>query len=564
MARRRQGAASNGRLRARRRIWVFSGLALLAIVTAAFVAVRPQIAVSRSISHSEQTSAVLHLVTDAESATAHFQIVVEPALSASLPGHANLILAEGFQASQVQLTQLQSVLKALPAIGRSTTAAQLRTLNDAFIAAYGLLAPLADGASPLRFAAPISVERSANRDLLAGLAATAALLQTTSNSALQAGAHSAATGRTVGLVVAGLAALLALITAGFFGQVAHHRERADRRVEQRQLFATSLQEALDMSKMERDVYGIVRKASRSSLPHLQMEMLVADSSRAHFHKVFSTGDDGPSARNGCGVVSPLDCPAAVRGHTLVFETSAAINACPNLQDRPSGDLSAACIPISIEGTTTGVTHATGPAGVPPTAADVEYLEIASRRASERITLLRALEKSETQAASDPLTGLWNRRSLDNQVRDLQLESIPYALAYGDLDHFKRLNDTYGHESGDQALRLFSRVLRDSVRPNDIAARYGGEEFVIVLPDCDIAAAIAVLERVRENLALALTNGPVAIFTVTFGLTHSNSADTFGGVVAAADRALLAAKAAGRNRVVVAVESVGRNLSIPTA
>ena len=168
-------------------------------------------------------------------------------------------------------------------------------------------------------------------------------------------------------------------------------------------------------------------------------------------------------------------------------------------------------------------------------------------------MLRAFEKSETQARSDPLTGLWNRRSLENQVRDLQREGTPYAVAYGDLDHFKILNDTHGHEAGDQALRLFSRVVRDAIRPNDIAARYGGEEFVVVLPDCNLKTATAVLERVRERLALALTTGRVPSFTVSFGLASSLDADTFDEVVAVADHALLAAKSAGRNRVVVAVE-----------
>ena len=126
---------------------------------------------------------------------------------------------------------------------------------------------------------------------------------------------------------------------------------------------------------------------------------------------------------------------------------------------------------------------------------------------------------------------------------------------GDLDHFKTLNDTHGHEAGDQALRLFSRVLRDSIRPNDLAARYGGEEFVVLLPDCNVESATIVLERVRERLALALTAGRVPAFTASFGIASSSDADTFDEVLAVADRALLSAKAAGRNRVIVAVESV---------
>ncbi len=196
-------------------------------------------------------------------------------------------------------------------------------------------------------------------------------------------------------------------------------------------------------------------------------------------------------------------------------------------------------------------HATGANGIVPTAGDIEKIEFSARRAAERVALIRTFETSETQARTDPLTGLLNRRSLENRVRELQTDGIPYALAYGDLDSFKALNDTYGHEAGDHALRLFSRVMRDSVRPADLVSRYGGEEFVIVLPDCTSEIATVVFERLRERLAIALTDGRIPSFTVSFGLASSADADTFEEVVAVADLALLAAKAAGRNRVVLA-------------
>jgi diguanylate cyclase (GGDEF)-like protein len=309
-----------------------------------------------------------------------------------------------------------------------------------------------------------------------------------------------------------------------------------------------------MSDAEPDVYGIVSEALRESVPHLRAEMLVADSSRAHFHQTLTT-DAETNGRSGCGVVSPLACPATIRGHTLVFPTSRALDACPYLKQRPSGECSAACVALSIAGRAIGVIHATGPDNAPPTEADVRYLEITSHRASERIAMLRAFEASEMQARTDPLTGLWNRRSLESRVYELRRDDVPYALAYGDLDHFKAVNDIHGHEAGDQALRLFSRVLRDSIRPNDIAARYGGEEFVVVLPDCSTETATNVLERVRERLALAVAGGRVPAFTVTFGLASSVDADTFDDVIAVADQALLAAKAAGRNRVGLAVAPV---------
>ena len=104
-----------------------------------------------------------------------------------------------------------------------------------------------------------------------------------------------------------------------------------------------------------------------------------------------------------------------------------------------------------------------------------------------------------------------------------------------------MNDTFGHDAGDQALHAFSGVLRDSVRPNDIVARYGGEEFVIVFPDCGAEAAARVLERVREHLALTLSAGRVPAFTVTFGVASTEHAADFDEIVTIADHALLDAK-----------------------
>ena len=112
---------------------------------------------------------------------------------------------------------------------------------------------------------------------------------------------------------------------------------------------------------------------------------------------------------------------------MEFASSDAISACPYLQDRPSGSCSAVCIPVSIAGSTVGVMHATGANGTLPAAGDLENLELSARRGAERVALLRAFDKSETQAHTDPLTGLLNRRSLENQVRELQSAGTPYAL-----------------------------------------------------------------------------------------------------------------------------------------
>jgi diguanylate cyclase (GGDEF)-like protein len=207
--------------------------------------------------------------------------------------------------------------------------------------------------------------------------------------------------------------------------------------------------------------------------------------------------------------------------------------------------------VSIAGKTIGVLHATAPDREPPdrdTAADIELI---ARKVGERLGLLRAFSRSESQAHTDPLTGLCNRRSLETQVRDVVHEELPYVVAYGDLDHFKDLNDVYGHDAGDRALRLFARVLRDNLRPNDIPARYGGEEFVVVFPNCPVGEAEKVVERIRERLGAALYGGTVPPFTASFGLAASDPVLTFGETLEAADASLLQAKIRGRDRIVVA-------------
>jgi diguanylate cyclase (GGDEF)-like protein len=312
-------------------------------------------------------------------------------------------------------------------------------------------------------------------------------------------------------------------------------------------FEARLQRALDLSSTEARVHRVMEKALVEALPDVAVELLVADSSRAHFHQVLVTGDLG---HRRCSVESPVDCPAAQRGGVLTFDSSVAFDACPYLQDQTE-PCSAVCVPVNVSDTTVGVVHAAGAEYERTSAQKLTELELIARRASDRIGMLRAFAKSETQANMDPLTGLPNRRSLEDRVHRLERAGTPYAVAFGDLDRFKMLNDVHGHATGDRALRLFSQVLRDALRPDDLVGRYGGEEFVIVLPGCNAAEASEILLRVRAGLLAAVAESDVPAFTVSFGLTDARPGVTFEALVSIADAALLEAKAEGRNRVVVA-------------
>ena len=374
------------------------------------------------------------------------------------------------------------------------------------------------------------------------------LYQARINASVTSADHQFNTSQAALLIVLTMA--LVLIMIGFHIRTHRARRRERIQVEGNRIvkLESGLQRALEMAHSEQDCYTLMQNAIQRNSPSLPSEFLVADSSRAHFRQVIITGAEGGP---GCPVMSPYDCPATDRGQTQTWPSSSAIDTCPYLRDRDTGPCSAVCVPVSIAGQTVGVVHATGPDHDPPVPSTTADLELIARKTGERIGILRAFNRSENQARTDPLTGLLNRRSLETAVRDLTAEAHPYAVAYGDLDHFKLLNDVHGHDTGDRALRLFARVLRDSVRPNDIAARYGGEEFVVVLPDCTIADAYAVIDRVRARLADAQHGGTVPSFTVSFGLAPGEPNLAFGEIVEQADAALLQAKAEGRDRVILA-------------
>ncbi|MCC5953725.1 MAG: GGDEF domain-containing protein, partial [Acidimicrobiia bacterium] len=315
-------------------------------------------------------------------------------------------------------------------------------------------------------------------------------------------------------------------------------------------FEARLYRALQMATGESFAYEVVAQALRETLPTARAELLVADSAEAPFRRTLRSDQRDRGA--GCRVAGPSHCPSAQRGDRLVFTSATDLDACPYLRERaPSdGTLSAVCQPVAIAGRSLGVIHATTRDGVPSDEA-LSALDLIGRRSGDRIALLRVMAETESQARTDPLTGLLNRRSLEAKVRELEAAERGYCVAYGDLDHFKALNDTHGHEAGDRALLRFAELLVACIRPDDLACRFGGEEFVVVLPDCELDEAAAVMERVRVSLSDARIPDDEPPMTVSFGVASSAQAESFSRVVALADGALLRAKSSGRDRVVTA-------------
>jgi diguanylate cyclase (GGDEF)-like protein len=206
--------------------------------------------------------------------------------------------------------------------------------------------------------------------------------------------------------------------------------------------------------------------------------------------------------------------------------------------------------VAIAGRTVGVLHVVHGEGEPPASIEtVKHLEIVAKQVGGRIGTHRTMSESQAQASTDSLTGLLNRRTLENRVRALQAAGTSFAVIMADLDRFKVVNDTHGHQAGDRALRSFAAVVRSTLRPQDLISRWGGEEFVFVLPGASEQDALGASERIRENLALASQRGDLDAVTVSLGIASDLRGD-FNEGLERADAALHEAKALGRNRSVV--------------
>jgi diguanylate cyclase (GGDEF)-like protein len=321
------------------------------------------------------------------------------------------------------------------------------------------------------------------------------------------------------------------------------KAREARERERERVFEAKARRAFEISQTEEQVLETAARAMRAAF-QAPSELLLADSSHAHLRRAVAAGLSG----SGCAVPTPSDCLAAREGRTLRFPSSQDLDACPYLRDRPQGACSAVCSPISIAGRAVGVLHVVGEEGSPPQGSELERLRVVGAQVGQRLTMVRALAESQLQAATDPLTGLANRRMLEERARALQARGAPFAVVLADLDRFKELNDRYGHEAGDHALRLFAGVLREVARDEDTVARYGGEEFAVLLPEAGAEAGLQYGRRVRERLASRLASTTLPPFTASLGVAESACAESWTGVLRCADEALYRAKQEGRNRV----------------
>jgi diguanylate cyclase (GGDEF)-like protein len=186
-----------------------------------------------------------------------------------------------------------------------------------------------------------------------------------------------------------------------------------------------------------------------------------------------------------------------------------------------------------------------------------YAELEGLVAERTAELRSANERLSTEAISDPLTGLYNRRYLadfiDRELSRTRRAGNKIVFAMIDIDHFKQVNDTFGHAAGDEVLRALSAFLRGQIRHEDLAFRYGGEEFLLVLPCAALEGVAARIEQIHElikQVTIEHADHRLAPITLSIGVAifpeHGDSAEA---VIRCADAALYLAKAGGRDRVV---------------
>lgn len=189
----------------------------------------------------------------------------------------------------------------------------------------------------------------------------------------------------------------------------------------------------------------------------------------------------------------------------------------------------------------------------------ERLEQQLARSSDEVdSLRRNIENIQQEAMLDPLTGVRNRKTFDLEIdrllRGATESGEPLALIMADVDHFKKFNDKWGHQTGDHVLRLVADVMTANIKGQDVLARYGGEEFAIILPGTSLSNAVMLANRIRtavesRRLKKRRTDEDLGLITLSMGAAILKWDDTIESLIERADTCLYAAKKAGRNQVI---------------
>ena len=312
-------------------------------------------------------------------------------------------------------------------------------------------------------------------------------------------------------------------------------------------FADTLQIAND----EDEAHMLLRRHLERTLAHTTAVVLNRNNSADRLEAVTPLPSGSPLAGTLRGA-EPRSCLALRSGRThRENDGQSALLSCSICATVPG---SSSCVPLTVGGEVIGSVLLSCP--TPYTEAEEEQIRESVGQAAPVLANLRTLAVAEIRAATDGLTGLPNKRAvtdaLKRTVAQASTTQAPLALLLIDLDHFKQINDRGGHAVGDQVLANVGAMLRSVLRAQDFAGCNGGEEFAVLLPDTEIATALAVAERIRIAVAEISLPGSDVSVTASIGVAgFPDHASTLDRLERLADAALYLAKRQGRNRVELA-------------
>ena len=349
-------------------------------------------------------------------------------------------------------------------------------------------------------------------------------------------------GFIVGAAVLGLAVGAVLLLSGI-RRIRRNLEPGQDQAE----FADTLQVAND----EDEAHQLLQRHLERTLPATSAVVLNRNNSADRLEAVTPLPGGSPLADTLRGA-KPRSCLAvrAGRTHSQDAERSALL-ACPVCASCPGATL---CVPLTVGGEVIGsvlLNHAAA-----YTEAEQQRIRDSVGQAAPVLANLRNLAVAEIRAATDGLTGLPNKRAVTDAMKRLFAQATttasPLALLLIDLDHFKQINDQWGHPVGDQVLASIGAVLRSVLRARDFAGRNGGEEFAVLLPDTGIPAALEIAERIRTAITeISLPGTDVSVAASLGVVGFPDHATTLDRLERLADAALYIAKRQGRNRVELA-------------
>jgi len=332
-------------------------------------------------------------------------------------------------------------------------------------------------------------------------------------------------------------------------------ERMLRELTQRTQRATAMAkmaELLQSCATRQDVFAVVAGTAPKVFPDLRGAVLLLNSS----HQMLEVAAQWTDCKLSAMSFGPQDCWALRTNHAHSAPPYDSTALCGHVE---TGGFAYVCLPLFSQGKVIGVLHYQTTQPREMQESEVSIATTFAEQIGLSIANIDLRDALRNQSIRDPLTGLYNRRYLEETLERETRRAVRAEHGLGvlmlDLDHFKKFNDTYGHDAGDTVLRETATFLAKSVRAEDIVCRFGGEEFIIILPMADLSASQARAERIRSKLSelsILYQGRPIGKVTVSVGVAglpqHGTSPRQ---LLELADAALYRAKGEGRDRAVVA-------------